>query len=46
MRQLFRLTACVLALIFFTIKAYSFAPNAEQSKKKTETYDPVPIIMH
>jgi F-type H+-transporting ATPase subunit a len=26
--------------------AYSFAPNTEQETEKTETYDPVPNIMH
>jgi len=46
MRPFFRLILCVLAVAFFTIKAYSFAPNPEQSKTETETYDPVPNIMH
>jgi F-type H+-transporting ATPase subunit a len=37
---------CVFVLSFFAIKSYSFVPNTKHTNQKTETYDPVPNIMH
>ena len=46
MRVFFRLGLCFLALNIFTNSAYSFVSNSEDVKQKTQTYDPVPNIMH
>lgn len=46
MRVFFRLGFCFLALSIFTNNAYSFASSGKSAEQTSQTYDPVPTIMH